>query len=75
MIGDNTMSTERPMIFTTKGNVFVDTLVRKDGWEFTPSSVLYWEEYWQEEEMVRRSCAIFQMPENSKLGVVQGQIN
>ena len=62
------------LIFTTKGNVLLNSLERKDGWEFSPNGVLYWEEYYQGDELVKRSVAIFQLPEGETLSLTQGAI-
>lgn len=53
---------DTPLIYTSKGNVPIDTLTRKDGWDFDPNGITYWEEYHMADEIVKRSVARYQLP-------------
>ena len=53
---------ETPLIYTSKGNMPIDMLTRKDGWEFDANGVSYWEEYHLSDELVKRSVARYQLP-------------
>jgi hypothetical protein len=65
---------ETPLIYTTKGNLPVADLERKDGWDFTASGISYWEEYYLGAEVVKRNVAVFQLPIGTKLQLTQGVV-
>jgi hypothetical protein len=47
----------------------------KTFWDFDPHGITFAEEYWQGEEMVRRSAHRFQYPDGTTLKLTQGQLN
>lgn len=65
---------ETPLIYTSKGNLPVDLLVRSDGWEFEPSGITYWEQYTLDNEIVKRNVARYQLPTGTELQLKQGLI-
>lgn len=66
---------DTPLIWTTKGNLPIDSLERKDGWEFTPNTITFWEEYKKEGEIVKRNVAIYALPQGTEFNLKQGVVN
>ena len=64
-----------PLIYTSKGNLPIDSLARKDGWDFDQNGVTYWEEYQLSGELVKRSVARYQLPTGTTFNITQGSIN
>lgn len=48
--------TEEPLIYTSKGNLPMASLQYRCGWQQTDSATVFWEEYWQGDELVKRSA-------------------
>jgi hypothetical protein len=65
---------ETPLIYTSKGNLPVSSLVRSDGWEFNPDGITYWEQYVLNSEIVKRNVARYQLPTGTELQLKQGLI-
>lgn len=47
--------TEKPLIYTTKGNLFVEDLVYKHEWQEDANTITFVEEYYLGDELVRRN--------------------
>lgn len=63
------------LIYTTKGNLPVSSLVFSDSWEFETNGVTYASQYTLNGEIVRRDVARYQLPNGMTLGMTQGAIN
>ncbi len=53
-----------PLIWTTKGNLPIDSLEYRHGWDDTEAATVFWEEHWLGDEMVKRAAHVL-----SKTGV------
>lgn len=50
------MNTDEPLIYTSKGNLPIASLQYKSGWQDTEGALVFFEEYWLGEELVKRSA-------------------
>ena len=65
-----------PLIFTTKGNVPVSTLIRAVAWEFSPTQITVKETYTDDAgEVVKESRDIFILPANMQIEYKEGLLN
>jgi hypothetical protein len=64
----------QPLIYTSKGNLPIDSLKRTDGWDFDPHGITYWEQYELDGEVVKRGAARYQLPQGTTLNVAQGAL-
>ena len=64
-----------PLIWTSKGNLPIESLKRSDGWEFTNTNITYWEQYELDGEIVKRGVAIYALPNGTEFNLLQGQVN
>lgn len=71
---DLKMNTDTPLIYTAKGNLPISSLNEKKGWDFTNTSIVYWEEYYQGDELVKRNAAVFQLPEGTCFNLQNGNL-
>jgi len=66
---------EKALIHTTKGNLPVDDLTYKNGFDWQPNGVVFWEEHRLGEEIVKRSAHAFVLPVGTKLELTGGTFN
>jgi hypothetical protein len=65
---------EKALIHTSKGNMSVEDLTYKNGFDWQPNGVVFWEEYWLGDEMVKRSAHAFVLPVGTSLQLSGGKI-
>jgi len=76
------MTTEAPLIFTSKGNLPLSALEYRSGWsdengkpaalKADPAAVVFWEEHWHEGECVKRSAHALMREGSAATGDVSG---
>lgn len=66
---------DKPLIHTAKGNLPVEDLTYKNGFDWQPNGVTFWEEYHQGEELVKRSAHAFVLPVGTSLEISGGQFS
>ena len=66
---------EKALIHTTKGNLPVESLERRFGWNFTANSITYWDKYYLDGEAVREDASTFAVPAGTKLELTGGSLN
>jgi hypothetical protein len=67
--------TEVPLIYTKNGNLPISDLELKTIWDFEPTGITFIEDYYQSDELVRRSVHRFQYPDGTTLNLTPGAIN
>jgi hypothetical protein len=67
--------TEEPLIFTKLGNIPISGLQLKTTWDFEATGITFAEDYYQGDELVRRSVHRFQYPDGTTLNLTPGAIN
>ena len=63
-----------PLIYTSKGNVPIESLEYKTGFDFDQGGCTFWEEHSLDGEIVRRSAHRYALP-IQEVTVKQGLIN
>jgi hypothetical protein len=66
---------DNPLIHTTKGNIALGDLTYKNGFDWQPNGVVFWEEHWLGDEIVKRSAHAYVLPVGTKLELTGGSIN
>lgn len=69
------MDIKKPAIWTTKGNLNTEDLIRSFGWEFSHTTITYWERYTLNDEEVRKDVSVFSLPEGSTFNIEQGSFS
>ena len=64
----------RPLVWTTKGNLPVDTLEYKYGWEEDTEKTVFFEEYHLKGELVKRTVHIRAKQSLAEMAANQGAI-
>jgi hypothetical protein len=62
--------TDAPLIFTTKGNLRVDTLTHEVAWRHSPGQVVFIERYYLDGEMVKASSHVCVLDGATSIGDV-----
>jgi hypothetical protein len=76
MLPDQSKEPEKPLIYTSKGNVPIDGLQVKTTWDFDEQGITFAEEYYDADDgLVKRSAHRFQFPEGTKLNLQQGDLS
>lgn len=65
---------EKPLIYTSKGNLPVDDLELKVEWEFSTGHIACKEIYLLDGEIVKQGAHVYQLPEGTELYIKQGNI-
>ena len=66
---------EQQLIYTSKGNLPIDSLERKVQWEFSTGSIVFKEIYLLNGEVVKEGADVNKLPEGTELYIKQGQLN
>lgn len=53
------MNTDTPLIYTNKGNIPESSLVYSHGWEDSLNSLVFWEQYTLDGEVVKRAAHVY----------------
>ena len=59
MNNNETINDEVPLIWTTKGNLPVDSLAYRYGWEITEDYYKFEEHYYLDDELVKSNCHVY----------------
>lgn len=66
---------EQQLIYTSKGNLPVESLERKVEWHFSVGEIVFKEFYLLDGEVVKEGADVYLLPEGTELYIKQGQLS
>ena len=72
---DEEAEASRPLIYTSKGNLPVESLERKVEWHFSVGEIVFKEIYLLDGEVVKEGADVYKLPAGTELYIKQGQLN